>query len=420
MSLKASDLGTLALNTDLQTETDRNWFFNQFIGVANYQPTIKSWILSGSPIQKFTDFTGRMSIGNSLQVTMIKNFYGYGFDGEDTAIGNESEVTFYVQTLFVHLKRYAKKVPSIVQMQKIAWMDLAKLMQPGLARWAGAYMNADTVAAALEGYSRHLTATTANEGLQVTKKYPKNIWLWDGGNDNFTTNAPTFSQTSATYLTSIISKLGDMANGDQFDVKTLEAIKPLAIYSGIQPFTVDGVDALALVISSAQESTMRLDTLFRDAVTEGMPRGWDNPMFKTATYWYKNIVIYVDDVIVRRPYFSGSTLNFFDYDAGSITDISRESHAGQYEKPQSYGATTQNCCWALLLGANCIAYTPYFDIEFPDAEEVDYALKKGMAIQMFYGLARLDYYDNQLVAGSEVVPTAQADPQLAAIVTFQY
>jgi len=233
--LKATDLNTLQLNLDLQEEASHKWFFNKFIGVANYEPTIKSWILSGNPIQTFNDFTN-MAIGNSLQVTMIRNFYGYGFDGEATAVGNESEITFYVQTLFVHLKRYAKKLPSLVQLQKVAWMDLAKYMQPGLSRWFGAYLNADTVAAILEGYSRHLTATTANDGLGVTKKYPKNIWIWDTLN-NFTTNAPTFSQTSATYLASIISKLGDLANGDQFDIDTLEAIKPLAIYSVFRQLT---------------------------------------------------------------------------------------------------------------------------------------------------------------------------------------
>jgi hypothetical protein len=239
MAVYASDLNRGMVNKNLRRDYNRKWFFNQFIGGAEQNPVTQQWKLSGSPVERFDDFK-TMATGNYLDVTMIKNFYGYGLDGEAQAQGNGSRIEFFTHRQYVNFKRFVKRLPSIVQAQKIDWMELAKEMQPSLSRWAGAYMNADGVAAMLEGYSRHLTAAVVDDGLGITMQYHPNFWIWDGGNNDFITNTPAYSYTSATYKAAIIAKLGDLLAADVMDTDTLNALPAMLSYANVMPFVVDG------------------------------------------------------------------------------------------------------------------------------------------------------------------------------------
>jgi len=417
MGLSPKDLNKVILNKKLRDEYRQKFFFANMIGDANYNPVTNLWNMSESPIEKFTDFK-LGATGNSLAITMVKNLYGYGFDGESTVLSNEKEVTFDIAKIFIHLKRHGVKIPSKVQAQKIDWMNLAKMYQPILSRWLAGYLNADVVAAALEGYSRHVTNSEANNGLGVTKKYPKNFWLWDGAGSTWTANAPTFSQTSATYKASLIAKMGTLDTADIFNAKLVQSLPEVVSQSNIQPYQWKGKDVYPVIISTRQEKTLKADSAFYNVVAQGMPRGYENPMFNSASFVWGKFVFFVDDVITRIAYHNSGVLDFFNYSAGADDrdNYTDPLDSPMYEQVQIPG-TNQHVDCALILGKSCIGYAPFSDATFEE-EATDYKMVKGMAIDKFYGLARLTFYDKELMADSEVIPTSQADDQLAVIGTY--
>jgi hypothetical protein len=344
---------------------------------------------------------------------MLRNLYGYGMDGTTQAQGKGREMVFFTHRQYVSFKRYLFKLQDIVAAQKIDWMDIAKERKRYLERWAGAYMNTDVTAAMLEGYSRHITNGVFKDptGTIVKKQYHPNFWIWDDGG-SFATNTPSYSTDSDTYRDAIIAKLGDLTSSDTFDTNTLEALNPLLSQKDLQPYIVDGREIYPLIISTSQEKTLRQDEVFKDAVSRGMPRGYDNPMFNSASYVWGKFVIYVNDVICRIAYADTGILDFFKYSGGVLIEGDEEL-SGTYEKVQTPGANQHGCC-ALILGASSLAYAPYQDWEFPEMETKDFGMVREMAIQAFYGLSRLDFRDTFNIADS----TQIAEPQSAVVVTY--
>lgn len=407
----ATSLNLAKVNLKLRRDARPFYFFSQLTGEAKYKGSQK-WSLSGNPIEHFADFDTQ-STGNSLRVQMLKKLSGVGFTGSQTMLSNEQQLQFFNMTLYIHLKRQGAQLPTEVDMQKIGWMGIATMVQPELSEWLGMYQNTDVSAAILEGYSRHITASSP--GLAVSKVLPYNFWVWDGGNNDFSTNSPAaYSYTYATERGYWITAFETLETGratDKFDLDTLIQIKAAASRAQIKPFQGKRGQYYALIIHPLQEASLLSDTRFLDANAQGMPRGEEgNPLFKDCVYTWKNIVIFVDGVVSRLPYYNGSTLNFFDYSAGSemVTSTTNEN---QSMEEQERG-TDQSVALAYLLGESCIGYTTYGKPEFT-GEDTDHKMVKSVGIQAWWGFNRMDYVNELTVTST----TEQSKPQLAVIAT---
>jgi len=407
-----SVLNKSVIDTDLRKEVYQRFFWNKFTGFPKVNPTTQKWTLTGSPIERFAKFklTGR----NQLMISMLRNVYGYGKDGSATLLSNEEDLSFLYAKLFVHLKRQGISLPDEVEAEKINWMKIAKDYQPALVRWFAGYLNSDVSAAIYEGYSRHITAATASKGLGITKRYNKNNWFWDGTDKNFTTNEQTFSYTSATWKQAIVDGLDTLDTADVFNMDLLEALTPMVSASNIIPWSLDGEDIYPLIIHSRQMATLRQSNYWsRDVATAGL-RGKTNPIFNYAVAKLGKFLIFVDDVIVRLPYWvQASTLNYFDYSAA----VNVGDAAGQYEKVQLPDTTSQDAAGAILVGASAVGETLFSDLEYAK-ESDDYGMVKSLAAKRFYGFNRMDYFDEEIVASGGTTPTDQELPQSAIINTY--
>jgi len=415
MATSYTTIDKTVLNTSLKEEVYQKMFWSKFTGLAQFNGKTEKWMPSGSPIERFTGFkaTGRTS---EMQ-TMLRNVYGYGRVGKSALVSHEKDLTYLYFKMWIHLLRFGVKQLDQVDAEKMAWADMANAVSKTINRWWAGYLNHDLTRAYLEGYSKHITDAAADGGFAVTKRYPKNFWVWDGGENNFSTNSPTFSYTSSDYQDNIEAEL---ANGgalqvagttDNFDVATLEALPPLISYSNLNPWIIDGEEAYILVLHSRQIQTLRSSSVWQGAVASAGARGMDNPIFKYAVAKWGKIWIFQDDVICRIAYASDSTtenLNFFDYSAGALTADS----VGMYEKVQAVG-TGQIAGCGLLLGQSSMAEGLFSDLKYTD-ESLDHGMIQSIGSSRYYGYTRMDYYDQELTTA----PTDQQDPQMAVIVSY--
>ena len=137
--------------------------------------------------------------------------------------------------------------------------------------------------------------------------------------------------------------------------------------------------------------TLRQDSRWLTGVAQAGNRGSDNPIFKYAVARWGNILIYQDDLVARLSYaLTTATLDFFDYDLATL----QADSVGMYEKVQK-PADAQNTANALLLGKSSIAEGLFTDLKYPH-ENVDHEMITSIGSSRYYGLARMDYYDEEL------------------------
>jgi len=409
MSTWQSTLNKTILNTELREEVKQDYFWDMFTGISQ-QSKAGKWIPSGSPIERFMGFkvTGR----NNTVLPMIRNVFGYGRVGKAPLVSHEKELSYLYFKLWIHLLRFGVLPPNQVDAEIMAWADMANAVKKQLVNWWAGYLNHDVTRAYLEGYSKHITDAVVDEGLGITKQYPKNFWVYDDGGKDFS-NSPTYTYNQTTYKAAIIDKLKAAPTAaDVFNVDTLEALPPLISYSNITPWTVDGEKVYVLIINSRQMKTLRQDSEWQNAVARAANRGKTNPIFKYAVAYWGKFIIYVDDVVARIAYACDDTsevLNFFDYDAGVL----QADSVGMYAKVQSPDPTEdQNYACALLLGQSSMAEGLFSDLKYAE-EKLDYSMITGIGSSRYYAYARMDYFDEELTT----VGTAQQNPQMAVIAT---
>ena len=390
---------------------DEAWFKTFWAKFAGFASRMNDgrWDLSGKAIDVFN--APRTEGRNEILVPMLRPLIEYPKIGKETLKG-DTEVTRYLwHKVFVHLVRQGVEVPDTVDLQKIKWTGVAKRLKPALVDWWARWENHDVTRALLEGFSYHVTDSTY--GLSKTKRYNKNTWIWAGdtSENNFTTNAPTFSYTSSSYKSSLITKFGTLAAADSMDTKTLEELAPLVSYSNLQPImTKEGYEFYPMIIHSRQAASLRQDSDWLAAQGRANTPGMQNPIFNgTIGHWGK-LAIYVNDVVARLGYATGSTLDFFNYSGG--TDYST---SGTYAKVQTTG-TNQHATCALILGKGALSKAVDTRLGFAE-EQDDFGMIKEIGSSQFYGYARNDYYDEEI--DGSTAATDQAEPQSAVVVTYQ-
>lgn len=403
------------VNTQLKHEIRLAQFFNSMIGTAK-QTNItaggqEAWKMSGSPINIINQFrnTGR----REMIIPVLGRLLDYGQVGKEQVSGNEEEMSWFWQSVFIHLKRKGVLFPDIVDQEAIDWAAKVNDYKDVLIQWWADYEDMDIGLAYFEGFSKHITDTT--NGLSKTKRYNPNFWCYRGGSSyrDFS-YTPTFTYTAATYLTRITTAMGsvDDSADNSFDHYTLEAIAANIAYSRIKGWNVDGDECYPLVIHSLQARTLRQDTVWLDA--QGRVAG-KAAMFKNQIGRWGKIIVIENDKVARIPYYSGSTLNFYDYNEGS--DDTANGRWQLAQRPPSDVGSVQNVACAILIGADSMNQGIYSDLAFKMKTVEDYGMVSGIAGQKFYGNARNDSYNEDLGGSSPTAPTDSLPCQSAIICT---
>ena len=413
MARKAADVGLTALNMQLREEYQQEdvFFWANMIGQAKYRSEINKWEIPNSPIVKFNDFASQTH-GNELRVEMLRKITGAGKTGKQPLVTKEQEQEFLASTLYVHGKREGIELADWIDELNVDWMDLAAKAYPQLKLWLAKVISTDPTASIFEGAARHITEA-APWGLAKTPMYPRNFWIWDGGNSDFSTNNPgTFSFTSATWRNLIITKLlaGDPA--DTFGIKTLYSLKQKCKVAQIKPYVIDGKAFYCIVLNSYQERDLLAEGTFPTLVAQAGVRGHKNPLVAAASYMWDGWIIYVNDNVARLPFFvSATTLDFFNYSGGAEQVASGLNPDCPFEIATLHAADQDMAC-AVILGAGCVGFAesgrPRFTRETRDHES-----DTAVGIRMKYGMNALNYYDNVTPASA----TDMAKPQYAVVAT---
>ena len=403
------------VNEKLQFEIRLKQFWGKMIGVASKTRTTaggqEAWKFSGSPINVINDF--RKSGRTEMLIPVLGRLLGEGQQGKQTVAGNESEMNWFWQSVFVALKRYGVLFPDIVDQEAINWAATVNDYKETLVNWWADWLDHDITRAYYEGFSKHITLATGSGGLGKSKRYSPNFWCYRGGSSyrDFS-YSPTFTYTVATYLTNITTALGsvDGSADNSFDHYTLEAVNANISYSRIKGWDVDGDEVYPLVIHSLQARTLRQDSEWLAA----QARSGVNKIFKNEIGRWGKIVVIENDKVARLPYYSGSTLNFFDYNLGA--DDSANNRFSLAQKPPVTVGAVQNVACAILVGANSLNMGVYQDLMLHEKSKEDYGMVTGIAGSMYYGYARNDSY-NEDIAGS-TAPTDSLPCQSAVIATY--
>ena len=403
------------VNTQLRHEVRLAQFFNSMIGNAKQTNVTaggqQAWKMSGSPINIINQFrnTGR----REMIIPVLGRLLDYGQVGKQQVSGNEEEMGWFWQSVFIYLKRKGVLFPDIVDQEAIDWAATVDDYKETLVNWWADYEDMDIGLAYYEGFSKHITDST--NGLSKTKRYNPNFWCYRGGSSyrDFS-YTPTFSYTSGTYLTSITTAMGsvDGSADNSFDHYTLEAVAANIAYSRIKGWNIDGDEVYPLVIHSLQARTLRQDTVWSDAQVGYHGKG---NVFKNEIGRWGKIIIIENDKVARIPYYSGSTLNFYDYDEGS--DDTSNGRWQLAQRPPATVGSTQNVACAILIGADSMNQGIYSDLAFKVKTVEDYGMVSGIAGQKSYGNARNDAYNEDLGGSSPTAPTDKLPCQSAIICT---
>ena len=401
------------LNKDLRKEVQQKSFFTRWTGLATPRKTDAKYIPSGSPIDLFNfKYEGR----DSMQVPVLIDMEGYGEQGKGTLAGNEEEVEFYYQSIFIGLKRSGLRLPDIVDQEIVNMYAKYKDYETLLSNWWAYYESHDVARAFYEGFSKHVTDAAADNGMAKGKRFNPNFWHYDATEKDFS-DSPTFSYTAATYEAAISTAMGvtdETTNG--FDHYVLEAIAGNIPYHNIEGIDVGGDECHILIIHPLQAIDLRQDTVWSDAQGRAGGVKLDNPLFKGNIGWWGNICVIVNGLAARIPYYDGTSVNFFDYDNGATTVADAKSRYRKVQMPPTTVGTVHNVACAILLGKTCMAKGLYSPLSYKQRNVEDYGMVTGIGADQFYGYARNDIYNEFL--GDSTAPSAKKDTQSAIIVTF--
>ena len=285
----------------------------------------------------------------------------------------------------------------------------------------------------MEGFSYNLTTAVADGGLAKTVRYHKNSWVYAGDTGEKTFVSPTYAVGAGISATNLATALGTYDDAaDNMDVDTLEALLPELSYAGIEPISMMGSEEFyPMIINSRQAKTLRQDSDWLAGKGRADAKGINNPIFNGALGTWGKLVLYVDDVIARIPYYSGSTVDFFTYSEGSQVGTAANGYLGMYAKVQKPTATTQAVAAAIVLGANSMSkgiagHNDEDPIDPGDAtikrkllglgfalEVDDFGMVKEIGSEQYYGYARNDFFDEEV----GTTPTAEGEPQSAIVYT---
>ena len=172
--------------------------------------------------------------------------------------------------------------------QRAKVLRLIDNAQEDLAIWLAQEDEVQFVSAYYEGFSRNVTATAANGGYAVTKRYHPNFFAAGQG-------PATWSGTPATHITNIHDVLDPMTNNpaSHFTVDNLEALRTYAQSIPLEPIMVGGKPFFCMLAHINQISQLRQDSKFRNEKAQLHTNNkFENDLVASAEICASNFLIY--------------------------------------------------------------------------------------------------------------------------------
>jgi len=408
--------------TDFARGNSRPSFGNKFITVLNDLPRN-----TGANVKS----------GREILIPMTDVLRKKGKVGRDRLQGTGEEVGLFWASVLAQIYRKASQLDDMVALQTINWARSYKDWEPLFVDFWSHWHDSEITRTIYEGYSSNVTDGTFGYG--ITKRYPKNVFIMDGAGSDLT--QVTWSATSATYKSSLITALGTTLGAtDIFNVDTLETMEALLPSLNV-PFNKDGT--ISVMITSGQLKTLKQDTRFQQQSGWAASNAMDSQILRGNAYVWGKWRIYVNDMAARIAYASGSDLEFIDASGGTLdsTDV-----LGYWREAQTAG-TGQHAACAIVFcedmpgvyKANGAGYAVYGgqpskgDIVYgaavlpgtenfsnvsmaPTRFQDDYGMNVELGSIDMYGYAAWGFYD-QVVTGS-TAPTELANQPFAIIATY--
>ncbi len=365
------------LNARMRQQLKDDIFWSRFAGYTTIKKDDRGRvekIPSGMPIEIMEDFVEEGM--DHMLVPMLLELTGAGIYGDKQLESNEEAQNVYYNKVYINQLRHGIRSGGKMSNQIVKPLQLLKKREPQLRRWLARQIDIHIARTFYEGWSPHITATTANGGLYIGSGQ-KRI------HPNFFTAASsvgsqvTWNATDATYEASVDAAIDGLTAtaGDYFSVGLVESMRTKVQDLNIMPMvTKNGYSFIPWLIHPNQAAQLRADTDWK-AVNQRVncdPK--DNHIFTGALGEYAGFVFFERKLGVFGATASANVVTFGATNPLSATD------------------TNPKKC-SIIFGAGAIqrgvASKPTIQTDDYDYKNID-----GVSIGTICGDARGEFYDS--------------------------
>jgi len=215
-------------------------------------------------VQVQTDLT--KSQGDQVTFGIVPNLTGDGVTSGQILEGNEEGITSYDYSIVLEQYRHGTRTRGKLDVQR-AMFSIPEVSRAKLKIWGAEKIDKLLVAALLAS--------------------PTKILYRDG-----VAGAPSGTAVSATAKTALT------AANSKITPEFISALRVWAKTGGagatyrIRPVKMEGQEYYVLLVNPAVMYDLRINSTFANAMKEAMDRGKDNPLFRSATAVWDNVVIH--------------------------------------------------------------------------------------------------------------------------------
>jgi len=245
-------------------------YFNKFMGESE-----------NSLVQTQTELT--KSQGDRITFGIVNNLVGEGVVSGQVLEGNEERLTTYDYSVSLEQYRHAVRDRGSLDRQR-AMFSIDSVSRDKLKIWGAEKMDKLLIATALAS----VTKTLYRDGVA---------------------GAPAGTATQATAKTALT------LNNSKLTTAFISVLRTWAKTGGsgatyrIRPVKVEGKEYYILLVPPAVMYDLRVDATFQGAMKDAQDRGKDNPLFRSSTAIWDDVVIHETERISL----------FTDGGAGSVT-----------------------------------------------------------------------------------------------------
>lgn len=237
---------------------------------------------------------------------------GWGTYGDTAVSGTEGTLSRSLTDVILN-KTTVSLMTHVGEMNdlKAKRTAMANEAETALTQWVAEQMDWEVTKAIYEGYSSNLTASSAVEGLGITKRYNPNFYFAGAG-------FATWSATAATYLNTLVEACtilyndGAVAANTGMSAALLDRLlNDMKLYKNINPIGSEGGEPMwRLYIHPAQEFQLLQDEAFRQIVNSAFStREMSHPLLSGHRYRYKDFAIFVSTVAAPELHYEDSAVH---------------------------------------------------------------------------------------------------------------
>jgi len=287
------------LEKRLQKESWHNTFWNKFSGdvkVLTDDNGQKDYQLSGKPIEMLTEFIqeGR----DNLLMPFLSDLTGAPVYGDTVLKGTgESMAMKWARVYINQVRKAVWKREGKMSEQRQASLRLFEQAMPLLARWYSKLWNQEIARTFYEGVSKNLSASNAEDGLGLYKRYHPNFY-YQSAAGTVTKVAGTEGQTPT--AAELDTAVGNVA-GLTMQAKLLQAFRIKLLELKIpQIVTAEGYKFYPIIMHPSSVKKLFQDSVFLTAIQSAYSTNMlKQPDLAGAMAYYAEFAIYEDVASIR-------------------------------------------------------------------------------------------------------------------------